>query len=311
MPDEGQRPRTGPGGGEEPDHTREFDPFAEDDTDVAPGGGAGTGGAAGEPPTGPSGSGTGREPGADRTADYPPMDDRTAALPPEGDRTAPYQPVESTRPLPSPGQEDEAPDNPRWSGRAGVPPPAAARMRGAAPEDWEAGEERPDRRWWMPILLGILALFLFAILALGAWLIARSRDGGGPSPSPSAPAFTTASAVTSAAPTSAQPSASPTSAAAVTMPPLVGLPQNSAQALLDQLGLGYRLQFRPSNRPAGTVVATDPEAGAPVASGATVTLVIAEQPTAPTTTAAATPTGLPTLLPTLLPTRRLTPPPTG
>ena len=60
------------------------------------------------------------------------------------------------------------------------------------------------------------------------------------------------------------------------MPPLVGLPQATAERLLDRLGLSYRVQTRPSDRPPGTVMATDPEAGdAGVDRASEVTLVVA------------------------------------
>jgi hypothetical protein len=65
-------------------------------------------------------------------------------------------------------------------------------------------------------------------------------------------------------------------------------PQATAQALLDRLGLGYRLELRESDQPPGTVIGTDPEPGEPVPAGEDVTLVIAAAAPA-TTTVAPTP----------------------
>ena len=71
------------------------------------------------------------------------------------------------------------------------------------------------------------------------------------------------------------------------MPPLVGLPESAARSVLDRLGVDYRVQRRPSDRPAGTVIATDPEAGYSVGAGERVTLVVAAS-AAPTTGAPTT-----------------------
>ncbi|HEY0700152.1 MAG TPA: PASTA domain-containing protein, partial [Micromonospora sp.] len=85
-----------------------------------------------------------------------------------------------------------------------------------------------------------------------------------------------------------------TGAARVPLPPLAGLPQAGAQALLDRLGLGYQLRFEPSDRPAGTIVRTDPPAGTLVERGDEIILVIAEEPAPPT---GPPPTGEPTAPP--------------
>ncbi|WP_174530787.1 PASTA domain-containing protein, partial [Micromonospora maritima] len=182
-----------------------------------------------------------------------------------------------------------------WSGRAGVPPPRPAGYPEPGAE-WY-GDEQAGRRWWMPILLGVLALVLIGLIAAGVWLALRAAErNDDPGPAPSAVPST--SARTSAAPTSASPSSSPPSTpptttppAEVPMPPLVGLPESAARAALDRLGVDYRVQRRPSDRPAGTVISTDPEAGYSVGEGDRVTLVVAEA--ARPTTGATTPSSAP------------------
>jgi hypothetical protein len=196
-------------------------------------------------------------------------------------------PVDRTAPLP--------PTPAAWSGRAGVPPPRPADYRD--PTEWYA-EEQADRRWWMPILLGILALVLLALIGVGVWLALRAADdGAGPAGTPSArPTTVPATSVppTSVAPSSAEPSTEPpttpptsSAAAEVPMPPLVGLPEATARGILDRLGVDYRVRTRTSERPAGTVVGTDPAAGEPIRAGDRVTVLVAA---AAPTTGAGTPT---------------------
>ena len=204
----------------------------------------------------------------------------TRALP-APDVTARQEPVDPTAPVP-----------PTWSGRAGVPPPRPADYRDPSTE-WYT-EEQAGRRWWMPILLGILALLLLALIGLGVWLALRAADdGSAPSPTPSLRPTTVPA--TSAAPTSAEPSTQPpttppttTAAAQVPMPPLVGLSEATARAILDRLGVDYRVKTRTSGRPAGTVIETDPEAGEPIREGDRITVVVAEA--AAPTSDAGTPT---------------------
>ncbi|WP_236648779.1 hypothetical protein [Micromonospora sicca] len=121
--------------------------------------------------------------------------DATRALPPTGDRTARQQPADRTAPLPV-----------AWSGRAGVPPPRPVGYQEAGTE-WYT-EEQAGRRWWMPILLGILALLLIALIGVGVWLALRAADRG-PEPSPSLTPGPTTAPATTAAPTSAAPTTQP------------------------------------------------------------------------------------------------------
>ncbi len=219
--------------------------------------------------------------------------DATRAMPPDagGDATRPLPGGPSRRPL-----DATAPQEPvgAWSGRAGVPPPRPA----GYPEpggEWY-GDEQAGRRWWMPILLGILALLLLGLIGAGVWLALRAADrDSDPGTVPSAVPST--SAQTSAAPTSAAPSSSPpstpptTEAVEVPMPPLVGLPEAAARAALDRLDVDYRVQRRASDRPAGTVISTDPEAGYPVGEDDRVTIVVAVP--APPTAGPSTPGSAP------------------
>ncbi|MFI6161234.1 MULTISPECIES: PASTA domain-containing protein [Micromonospora] len=200
---------------------------------------------------------------------------------------------DQTRPLPKPGDDDrpKPAGGQVWSGRAGVPPPRPAEY-GPPTGEWYA-EEQPGRRWWTPILLGVVALLLLGLLGVGFWLAQSSGDGTGPEETPSA-GPTSAPATTGAPTTEATtggPSPTPTTPPATTpagvpMPPLVGLPQATAERILDRLGVDHRVETRESDRPAGTVLETDPEAGTLVPAGDQVILVVAAAP-APTSSAAA------------------------
>lgn len=80
------------------------------------------------------------------------------------------------------------------------------------------------------------------------------------------------------------------------MPPVVDRPLATAQALLDQIGLAYRVQYRTADPPPGIVIGTEPRAGVLVPEGTAVVLVVSRagpssaQPT-PTPTPEPTPTG--------------------
>ncbi|MEU5939004.1 PASTA domain-containing protein [Micromonospora sp. NPDC047548] len=230
-----------------------------------------------------------------RPVPRPPLD-ATAGHEPL-DATAGHEPLDPTRPFPPPdatGPEPTAPTAPTapaapavWSGRAGVPPPRPADYR--EPVEWY-GEEQGGRRWWMPILLGILALLLLGVLGAGIWLALRAADERAKEPSP--PPVPTSAPVTTAAPTTAAPTTgapstpATTAAARIPVPPLVGLPRASAGRILDRLDLSYRVRTRESaEQPPGTVVETDPGSGELVSAGDEVTLVVAvaPSPTPPST----------------------------
>ncbi|MGC5331700.1 PASTA domain-containing protein [Micromonospora sp. DT62] len=237
-------------------------------------------------------------------------DDRTRPLPPPGDPSGGPEP-DRTQPLPRPDRSaPDAGDATRrvpldgtapldrtaavppersgpaaWSGRAEVRPGGPADQPEA---EWYA-EEQDARRWWLPILWGVIVLLLLGLLGAGLWLALQSADDdpSGPEPSPS-PSVTRASpttaAPTSAAPTSSSPSASPTPSepAELPMPPVVNLPLETAQAILDDVGLGHRVEYETSDRPAGTVIRTEPAAGELVPADEEVTLVVARDAASPT-----------------------------
>ncbi|MGC4808394.1 PASTA domain-containing protein [Micromonospora sp. DT233] len=232
------------------------------------------------------------------------MSDDRQGLPPDGaddadDRTRPLpRPPDRTRPLPGAGETAQQPAAPPvWSGRAGVPPPRPANYRDPASDDWYAEEQR-GRPWWLPILLGILALLLLGVIGAGVWLALSADDDSGPEPTPSAPAST--APATTGAPTTGGPSTTPppSTAASVPMPPVVGLPRAVAVRVLGQAGIGYRIESRESDRPPGTVLDTDPGPGEPVAAGQEVTLVVAVAPTSTPGAVTPTPTPTPTVTPT-------------
>ncbi|NYT93705.1 PASTA domain-containing protein [Salinispora sp. H7-4] len=224
-------------------------------------------------------------------------DDETRPLP--ADQTGPLPPADQTAPLPPTGGPAA------WSGRAGVPPPRPPEYQEEA--GWYA--EPNGRRWWSPILWGVI-LLLLAVFGVGLWLTLGAGDdeqvnpGSTPSattppasPTPTSPMPTSAAPTTttptSVAPTTPSPTAEPSE---VPMPPVVDLPLATAQALLDQIGLAYRVQYRTADQPPGIVIGTEPRAGVLVPEGTAVVLVVSRpapssaQPM-PTPTPEPTPTG--------------------
>ncbi|MFC0532862.1 PASTA domain-containing protein [Phytohabitans kaempferiae] len=267
-------PRREPDGSarQELDQTGEFDPFADDDAPSRDGAATAAGGSAPEP-------GAGDEP-------TPPESDRTAPLPP---------PVDATRQMPAVDETAPASQSPVWSGRAGVPPPHASVPRGP-----DAGEPPPPEDsggpWWMPIVLGIVALLLAGGLIVGIWLIVNAdNEQTGPTPTPSPTLAPTSAPATSVAPTTSSPAPPTTAPAGVPVPRLVGLTDQAAREALEELGLDYQLVYRPAGEEPGTVIESDPAEGETVPDGGVVTLVIAS-PLTPTTppTSASTPRVEPT-----------------
>jgi len=242
----------------------------------------------------------------DRTPARPDPDetapiDRTVPARPDlsPDQTMPIDRSAGTRP--GPPADRTAPIPPSWSGRAEVRSPLPDDPAG----EWYV-EEQGGRRWWLPILWGVLALLLAGLLGGALWLVRDQQEGDrndrGPTPSlppttaPSTPP--TSAAPTSAAPTSESPSSSPTTDAPdeLPVPPLAGLPQATAEGLLNRLGLPYRVVYRPSELPPGTVVGTEPEAGTSVSTDDEVLLIISQtdsptgaSPTTPSPTVTSTP----------------------
>ncbi|WP_018832278.1 PASTA domain-containing protein [Salinispora tropica] len=213
-------------------------------------------------------------------------DDETRPLPAE--QTGPRPPGDQTVPLPPTGGPGP------WSGRAGVPPPRPPEYQEAT--GWYA--EPNGRRWWSPIFWGVVVLLL-AVFGAGLWLaLAGDDEQLVPESSPSAttpqasPTRTSATPTsptrTSATPTSATPTSTEPPTPSVTeepgevpMPPVVNLPLTTAQAILDEAGLAYRIQFRTSDRPSGTVIGTTPRAGVLVPEGTAVVLVVSRSGPSP------------------------------
>ena len=285
-----QAPRRGPGGAPGPDETRQFSPFGDE-----PDGDADRTRAAGfHPDDGPRSG----DPYPDRTQQMPPArgdgapGDPTSVLPPARgtDSTSVMPPV-----------QDFA-DHDAWSGRAEVRPPRPEQYTTVTEWDEVPPPTEPRGRWWMPILLGILALLLLGALGWGIYLIAQNSDDdpAAPAPAPSAPAPTaTTTEPATTPPTSTEPptttptTTEPTGPTEVTVPALVGLSQEEAQQALDRRGLSYRLIFRPGEAQPGTVIDSDPAEGQEVPPDTQVTLVIAAERTEPTTTPPTGPTDQP------------------
>ncbi len=193
--------------------------------------------------------------------------------------------------------DDWAPSraNPAWSGRAEVRTPQPG--RGYPEVDWAASAPPQQRdRWWMPIVVGIIALILLGVLGWAVYLIVQNSSGNEtPTPATSsaaAPAETVTTTTTSpsATPTTTSPEPMPSTteptSSELTIPALRGLSQAEAQAALRSTGLNYRLIFRSApDVPPGTVIDSDPVEGQEVPPDTTVTLVVAAEPTnTPTTT---------------------------
>ena len=204
-----------------------------------------------------------------------------------------------TRPMPR--VDDWAPSraNPAWSGRAEVRTPLPGRTD-YPDTDWTAVPAREPRgRWWTPIVVGIIALVLLAVLGWASYLIVQNWNSdetpAPPATAPTAPATTAATGTaapttepTTTQPTTTAPVATPSTTnptiTEITIPALSGLALPQAQAALNQMGLSYRLIFRASDAPPGTVIDSDPKEGQEVPPDTTVTLVVA----APSTSAAPT-----------------------
>lgn len=204
--------------------------------------------------------------GEDETQIHPASAEETSALPPLDPN--------ATSVLPPAGGDNDP--TRRWAARAGIPP---AGLREPDQQEWVEVEEARGGAWWMPILIGIIILILLALLGLGLWLGFRGDRGSpGPVASPSStPTLSSPSPLPSPTP-SPTPSASP-SPALVTMPSLRGVAADEAQQVLSGLGLVVQVQQTPdSTLPPGTVLGTQPDAGAQVPVGGTVILVVAVAP---------------------------------
>ncbi len=134
-----------------------------------------------------------RETGPSRPEDDPGRAEDTVPLEAGPQDTAPLP--EDTTPLEPDQTAPLPPDTTRgtWSGRAAVPTGGPA----APTEEWTVAPA--GSTWWMPMLIGAVAILLLSVLGVGVWLIAStlSRD-----PEPAAPP---ASPSESVSPTPSQP----------------------------------------------------------------------------------------------------------
>jgi len=187
-------------------------------------------------------------------------------------------PLDRTAMMPPVGGGEQA-----WSGRAEVRPPRADQYDDTA-ADWST--ERPSEprgKWWMPILIGVIALILLALLGWGIYLIAQNQDDSStPVPTPTAPPTPTATVATTAPPTTAPVPTTPATPQVVTVPALRGLSQDAAEQALSRRGLSTRLKYRNSTEaPPGTVIDSDPAEGQEVPPDSVVTLIIARAQPSP------------------------------
>lgn len=257
-----------------PDETRQFSPFDEEGDATRVQGGAGRD----HPDDGPR--------SGDSTRQMPAADDDATALGP------PVRLPDATSIMPPADEVGAGPGAAAWAGRAEVRPPQPGYE--TEPEWGAAPPPGPRGRWWMPIVVGIVALVLLALLGWGIWLIVQAQDQNAP-----APAVTTSIAPpestepttepTTEEPTTTPPTTEPT-ATEVTIPALRGLSREQAQEALSRRGLSSRLRFVISDdAPAGTVIDSDPEEGQEVPPDTVVTLIIAAEPTNEPTTSTGQP----------------------
>jgi hypothetical protein len=188
---------------------------------------------------------------------------------------------------PSSGGPGAPPPEPKWAARAGVPPTGPSRYE-TPTEQWQE-EEQPGRSWWLPAVLGIVALALLGVLGAGIVLILNSFDNE-PAPVP-----TNTPTGTPPTPTAATPSPTPTPSAtpSPTPPPQVAIPnvinmtRLAAEQALVAVGLTAVTETRVvEGATPGRVVEAQPAVGTLVPIGSKVTLIVAAVPrtSAPPTT---------------------------
>ncbi|HEX5740759.1 MAG TPA: PASTA domain-containing protein, partial [Pilimelia sp.] len=168
-----------------------------------------------------------------------------------------------------------------WSARAEVP----QYVPETTPEPAWRGAPPEPTRWWLPVLLGVVALLLLGALGYGALLLVGG-DGGPQPVTPTAesvrrPTRAPTPRPTTARPRTTAPRPSPTTVAPqrVQVPDVVGENWRDARERLSERGLSYRLELVATDEAAPEqVVRTQPGVGATVAEGSVVTLVVAEAP---------------------------------
>jgi hypothetical protein len=232
---------------------------------------------------------TRRMPADEPTSTFNPFSDDDEDADPEATRAMPAD-AEATRAMPADAEATRKVTPQIWAGRASVPLNDPEPVPGPTAAQWQeetAGED-VDGSWLRPVAIAVVVLILLAMLGTGLWLI-FNRSGGPSAPAPGITA--TASGIptptgTPTAPTTTAPTTTaPTAAAQVAVPDLVGQSEAVAKQQLTAMGLAFTVTRRAgSGVNPGTVLATEPGAGARVAAGSQVTLVVAAAP-APTTAA--------------------------
>lgn len=219
------------------------------------------------------------EPGQTAVGGPPPAD--TAVGAPVSGAPADSAPVSGAPADSAPAGEAAKPPSQRWSARASVPTSRDAEETGGP---WVFD---PGRGVVLPALIAVMILLLLGLIALGIWLIVR---GGEPNPTPTA---TISTGPTSSAPaTTGPPTSPPTSAPQpVVLQDYHGRPVDDVLTALTTLGLVPNRVDQPNaDLAAGLVIGTDPAAGATVAPGSTVTVMVSSgAPTQPPTTPPTTP----------------------
>jgi hypothetical protein len=261
----------------------------------------------------------------DETRQFSPFDDETQ---PDGTRPDEVVTPQPAEPSKGPHRQPNRPDStsvmppvdddwaasrgrPSWLGRAEVRAPQPGSTDYPEPEWTTAADRDSGDRWWLPIVVGVVALVLLAGLGYGFYLLVQNSnddDKPGPATSPSVlptqtvptTGMTTETTPPSTEPTTTPPTTTPPTTSPsttdpttdeVTIPALKGLSLAEAQAALQRVGVGYRLLYRASDAQPGTVIDSDPAEGQEVPPDTTVTLVIsAARTTTPTATLTTGPT---------------------
>jgi hypothetical protein len=221
--------------------------------------------------------------------------DETHVERPAGDETVPGPLGPGSTSVMPPVAEDWAASraNPAWSGRAEVRAPNPATYQ--EPGNWpDTMGREPRDRWWMPIVVGVIALILLAALAFGIYLIVQnSGDDETPAPpvvpsvAPTQTTISTPSATPSTEPTTTEPTPTPSTTnpatTAITVPALRGLPLQEAETALSNMGLSWHVILRDDDALPGTVIDSDPVEGQEVPPDTRITLVVAQGATPPAT----------------------------
>ncbi|NUT31472.1 MAG: PASTA domain-containing protein [Hamadaea sp.] len=168
-----------------------------------------------------------------------------------------------------------------WTGRAQVPPPDGVRDA-VPPQEWAEEEQAQERRWWLPIVLGIAGVLLVLAIVLATVLLMNRDD----EPEPIVPVSPTRPSPTAQPSPAASPSAQPSPSAEtsgpavqIEVPDVTGDTEASAVNRLIQRGFQTQVLYQddPTTEP-GRVIATNPIAGTLATPGSTVQVIVAQAP---------------------------------